>query len=534
MDQVEAAGRRVVPIQAIVEYGEFGGGEFGVIGAAKAPENTYESKNMIMYRNGWFGPRMGATSLDYEDLEVGEVLGMGWRGTSGADLWWIQGEDVWYAESNVIGDTAAKFTGDLDSAPTLQTQYIEWGDRFTYFTSYGDGTYVLDHVTFTCTKVTDAPGCRGIAWYGERLCVAGSTGNTNRIFFSEVGDPNDWSGGGFLDIPTVSGSIVGLWTQRGHLSVLTQNGEWWIVTNAIGTDAEVVRRVSGGGVHPWNSSAEATAILGSDNIIQVPLNSDYPAWFNGSTVTEERSVTINATVAQQGEGTVKVIRGFRPDEAMIVFPGTGNFALYLNSVWTFHHFDVGTELAPVIPVISKFFVSDGQGRIMFTDGGAEDAEPEFYVLVLNVHDRPGFSTDPQASPADLSDGAFEDCYVYFPEFQRPDFREHRLHQVVVDFEEFDCGSTVECTFTVDAITRDLYRIPDISTGEEACTAQTYSLFPDDWTTGEGDGRRKRKVFGFGTDSRYGSSVQLRIYDVANVVIRRVQMVTEMRTGVPYG
>lgn len=527
-DAVEAQGRRVVPIQATIVYGEFGGGEFGILGAAKAPENTYNSKNMMMYRNGWFGPRMGAFDLTPSGLVDGPVLGMGWRGTLGADTWFIQGTAVRYFDSTVNSDAVADFTGALASGPTMQTQWIEWGDRYTYFTSYGDKTYVLDHIAFTCDPVTASPGGRAIAWYGERLCVANIAANPNRIFFSEIGDPNDWSGAGFIDIPSNSGAIVGLWTQRGHLSILTQNGEWWIITNAIGTDAQVVRRVSGGGVHPWNSSPESAAILGSDNIIQIPLSADYPAWFNGSTVTEERNVAINDTVAQQGEGTIKVLRGFRPDETVVVFPATRKIGVYINGVWTYHFFDA------TIPTLSKFFVSDGQGRIIFTDGGGVSDPPKFYVWVLNVHDRPGFSTDPQTMCADLDNGGFDSCYVYFPEFQRDDLREHRLHQVVIDFEEFDCGSDTACTFTIDALTTDLYLQPTNSAGSVACTPQSYSAFPDDWTGGVGSSRRNRRVFGFGDNARYGCNVQLRVYSVANVVIHRVGMVTELRRGVPYG
>lgn len=528
MDKVAVIGRRVLQAVTEVRYDDFSGGDFGIIDAANAPANTFQAVNMLVYRNGMIGPRAGVLALNYSTSAPaanGVVTGIGWRGTPNVDLWWIESDDVYYAPSRTVGAAVGVFSGNLNAVvgAGISPQWVEYGNDDTYLTIYNDATYHMTHEgTPTIVAIAAAPGGRSIAFHGDRMFVAGVLGSLYRTYFSATLDPDDWSGAEFFDVPNASGAVVGIWDQRNHLSVLTQNGEWWVVTGAPGTDSAFLRRVTGGGVHPWVACADMGVVIGSDELWHTPILADYPADFNGAVVQEKRYLTINGGTPQTGIGTIKVLRGFRPDEVVFWFPATQKVGLYVNGVWTLHTIAISGV------TLSSFVVSDNQGQIIFTDGGGVSAKPKFYTWKIDL-DRPGFTNDALAEVGDAKD-TFNVGTLNFPEEWVPDGTEVRVRSVTVDFTKYDTGSASNNSFTVTP--RSIGRYSKPIAGVTDATAQSFSEAVTAWTAGIGTAVRDRKVMRFGTDSRYGGGFQLRLSGIAGVAIKSILVEIETRKEHP--
>jgi hypothetical protein len=530
VDKFASVGRRVLDAVKEVRYDDFSGGDFGNIDAANAPPNTFSASNMIVYRNGMIGPRAGLLPLSYVrgvPDDTGIVKGIGWRGTANVDLWWIVNDAVFYAPSRTVGGTVGLFSGFLDATPGagVSPQWIEYGNDDTYLTIYGDDLYHMTHEgTPTCTKVTSGKGGRAIAFHGDRLFVAGVSGSLYRVYFSATLDPDDWTGGEFFDVPNASGAIVGMWDQRNHLSILTQNGEWWVVTGAPGTDSAFLRRVTGGGVHPWVACADMGVCIGSDELWHTPILANYPADFNGATVNEKRYLDLQygTSLTQTGIGTVKALRGFRPDEVVFWFPASQRVGLYVNGVWTMHTIAISGV------TLSVHAVSDNQGQIIFTDGGGASAQPKFYTWKIDL-DRPANTGDALAKPGDAKT-TFNTATLYFPEEWVPDGTEVRVRSVTVDFTKYDTGSASNNSFTVTPRTISRYATPTANVTD--ATAQSFSEAVTAWTAGVGTAIRDRKVMRFGTEARYGGGFQIRMSGIAGVAIKSVTVEIETRNEVP--
>lgn len=527
MDAIEFVGRRRIPLVQTIVYDTWTDGEFANLGAAKAPPGTFDSLNMVVYRNGFLGPRHGAKGLAITGVrtDVGAVKGLGWRGTPGADLWWIQDTLVFSVDSRTIGDAAVQWAPGLDAAPIEPPQWVEFADDQTYMTNYNDKTYRLDHGDQSVNPLTDSPGGRGIAFYGDRMVVGGvqpGTGALQRVFISAASDPDDWTAGEFFNIPNQSGGISALWIQRNHLTVWMSNGEWWVVTGAVGTDSAFLRRVSALGAHPWNANANRGCTLGSDDILYVPIAVDTPSRFDGATGHEVEHMTINNQDAPDSITQCKVLRGMRPNEGAIFFPDTGRFGVFYNNQWTFHKFDTGQ-----IPAITCYMASDEQGQILFADAGPGSPAPKFYTWTMNAVEHPGFSTSTLSCPGDDSN-VFFDAWVNFPEMWVPEGYEVRVRAITVDFQEWDCGADVENSYTLTPRSLSRYENPSYSDG----TPLGYSAFPDDWTTGVGSTRRVRKLHRFGTGCDYGGGFQLRVSGVGGLAFQAIRVAYELRFETP--
>ncbi len=499
--------------QHTIIFDDFSGGEFGDIAPDKAPPNTFTATNMVLYDDGTIGPRAGLQRFAFTGVTADPVTGVVWRGTA-PDLAAFIGSSVLRYDTLTEGAEAA-FTGTITGTPTQPVQGFEYGNNRVYVTVYADQSYVLDFVAGTVTALTASPGGTDTCLYGERMIVVGDDAQPQRLYYSAALDFNDWPAANFIDVGNASGALVGCWAQRGHLVILTQNGEWWVLTGVPGTGT--LRRVSGGGVHPWNAYTDAWELLGSDIILGVPISADYPSTFNGATVVDYRQLRINDSAPQLGAGTIKVVHGFRPDEAIIIFPGTaGNnrVALYSNGVWTFHTFNVE---------ISEFAVSDRQGRIFLTDGGATTTAANWYQWYLPL-DRPAFVSDTFATVGDDSDTTPVTAEITFPEQWAPEGREWRLRQVIVDFTKYDIEAAPDNEFQVEVTSLGRYA--------EAGSSAVTKTWTESGLQASGTGVRDRQVFNYGADVRFGGGFQLRLHTVRGVKFRTITVVLEDRKYVP--
>jgi hypothetical protein len=493
-------------------------GEYGAWAGDKIPPGTFHAKNMQVYKTGFLGPRAGLRALAYTSVPGATVRGMGWRGTTAKDLWVAFGTDVQYNDTLTIGNAFTDFSANLASTPTHPVQGVEYGNSNSFITNFDDKSYILNHTTGTLTAIATAPGGACCALYGERMMVASTTAQPTRVYFSNAGDFTTWGAGSFFDLPASVGSVAAMFQQRNGLTILTLNGEWWVLTGVPGSTNAFLRRVGGGGVHPWIMNPNAAWNLGSDEVMFVPIRADYPATFNGSYVSDTlRHLEINGGTPYTGDTDIKVIRGGKPEEAVILFPSAApaKAALLTNDVWTFMEFD---------QALSVYVASDGQGRIIFTDG----ANPaKFWTWTLDL-DRPAFSTDTLQARGDGSNSPLTDnpvdASVLFPEYWAPDGTEIRVRAVTVDFWKYDTsGAAVDeqdVGFTATATTISRYLNQD--------TPSSSIGFTQSGAIASVDGIKDRHVFRFGTASEFGGGFSVGLYSVMGVAIERVIVEYESR------
>jgi hypothetical protein len=521
VDRFEFIGRRRIPLVIEALYDKWPNGEWGHLGATNALPGSFESSNMVVYHDGYFGPRRGIKNLTLETSN-GAITGMGWRGTPGADLWWIQDKDVYSMDGHPPVTTVSHWTGTLSVTPTEPPQFVEFGSVFSYVTNYKDQTYKFDHNARTVTALSSSPGGRDIAFYGDRMAVGGTQSALYRVFISAVNDPDTWTGGEFFDVPNQSGAVMALLTQRNHLAIWAQNGEWWIVTGALGTDVAFLRRISGGGQHPWVAHAGAAEVLPADDILHIPVDADIPARFTGSLTNRLERMTINHETKPSGVTSVKVLRGVLPEDGVVIFPQTKHIGMYYNEMWSFH--DTGLTL-------TEFAATDEQGVVFLTDGGGVSTPPKIYAWQIDSDQRPGFITDTWSNVGDDSTHFF-DAFLNLPEKWTEPGYEVRIRRVIVDFREWDSGADDPNAFTVTCRSISRFKDPTTDQGFRDGTSQSYSAFPDDWTGGIGSSRLHRHVMAFGENNAYGGACQVRISSIGGVAFSAIRAEVEVRYETP--
>jgi hypothetical protein len=122
----------------------------------------------------------------------------------------------------------AVFTGigSANLTKDLMMNFVVASDKLLGF----NGTDVVDYdgVTVTKNRAGIPIGKFGF-WFHNYLFVAGVSGNTNRLYWSDLGNPLAYTGANFIDINANDGdSITGLGTLNDELLVFKNNSIWSI------------------------------------------------------------------------------------------------------------------------------------------------------------------------------------------------------------------------------------------------------------------------------------------------------------------
>lgn len=482
-------------------WDDFSGGHAGSAGLVKAKPGTFRGRNMTITEEGNLTVRPGVDDLGLTGVPVGTITTVGFNGTPGADVWVIIGSAV-YARN---GSALTAFTGALAVTPTAPVAWIESAPGITHITVPGDKCYKLDHVALTVTAIDGSPGGESIAVYGDRLYVGGSAAFPQRVWYSDPAAFTTWPAASFYDVG-IKGGVVALLAQRDTLVIGLASGEWWSQRGFTPTNA-ILRRVTGGGVHPWDFNRSAAAILGSDDIVFMPLSGDFPAFYNGAAQAREfRNIHTSPTGTARYvlPGSVSVIRGFRPEEAVVVLGGGA--VVYRWGAWVRHEFVHGAA--------DGLWVSDGQGTI-YSVKNVGGAAAKFYRWRIDL-ERPGFVSDAPANPGDDSTALLEGD-VEFPEVWAPNGNERRVRQVVVDFTKWDTGSASTNHIGLTLVVMSRFAVD----GEG--TVVTPQAWDEAGTSASTTGKRDRAVFNVG-DQGYAAGFRVKLENLRGITIRAVTVV----------
>lgn len=496
----------------VVVYDNYQRGEFGVIGAWKAPEGSFTANNMLVYRTGELGVRAGMVERTPAGVPVGVVVGYGNTPVPTKDAWFAIGNNMYtfdtLAGNNLLtatGSTAGTATTVFDSANIGTDVYVTAkGKTNSYRLRVNTGAGVPAAIS----TLTGSPSGRTIESYGDRLVIGDITGSLeNRMRFSDPLDYFSWPALNFIDIGD-GWLITGLRAQRQHLVITKQTG-FYILTGVPGVNP-VLRKIS----NDFGPLGALESIVGYNDVLyNWPIFGTQPAQFTGA--KQHRLLHLSNHILASGAGDV-----FPPRNGVAPLTDTTYGAVYLdstsnktitdiNGAHTYHTFGVN------ISGFSARYGGSG-GLVPTTDGGSAGTSAKFYVWDTRL-DRPGIEGSTHDRAGDASSTAVSGN-VTFPEWWAESGAEVRVRAVVVDFRKWNTGASNNNHFDlrVDMLRRYNNTSP---------VASNTVSFDESPASSSSSGTIDRRIFGFG-EQGIGNGFQVVMSDCRGIAIQRIEVVID--------
>jgi hypothetical protein len=498
-----------------ITYDNFSAGEVGLKGLDKAPPGSFHAKNMMMYSNGFIGPRPGLKNFTPTSMPVGKLRALVETPTPDREGMFIIGNTAYYYSFRDFTIAPVALTGDVLSAGTgpLHPRL----DTTTFLVAVPDapgGVWRLNQVAGTMSQLSGAPAGVDLTIYDAQLIVVKSA-DLPRLLGSapsEDGVIYDFTDGMFQDVGDNwgIGSIV---VQNNYLTIIKRNSIH-VLSGVFGTDNMVIRDVN----HAVATNvAWHVALDNDDRVWYLPLFRENPATFSGATVTQLGQ--FNGLSPREGEdGVLPVKRGIAAFEgelnnsSIIAVQGGDEHVGILrhNDVVTFHQFEV-----PVSGMLATL-----NDHVVLTDGGTDSTPANIYACKFE-YDRPAFTSDGNGSPGDGSNTPL-DAFIELPSYFTPDGRLIRVRSVSVDIIKYNTGvATNHLTATVTTLNR--------TNG-----ADDVASSPSNWTevssVATTDGVHDRIVF-----SKLlvmGQGFRIKLSNIAGIAIKSVHVEFEEQPGLP--
>jgi hypothetical protein len=485
----------------LVLFDRYDGGEFGSLGAWKAPANSFTASNMLVNRLGELMVRPGLKNISPSGLSTGVVHGFGGVGVPTADLWFVQGTAVHTFSSDATNlRTAAVALAEIPSEPIN----AKVDTNTALLASTSDKIYRLTPAATplpTLAALTDSPGANNVAVYGDRIVAGKIDGSFGyRLRFSDAANPNSWPAANFIDIGD-GWHISGLFSQRQHLLIVKQAG-MYVLTGVPGVNP-VLRKVSnrGGGESPFMS------FMHPDNTLWYSDGGSHPQSFNGSVTRDYSHLSLGGSLSSGTTNPPVVgITGFtNPALGVMFFRDSGNTAmLNQNGVWTSHTFGVNT---------TGYTAEHGQ-YVYLCDGGAVGVAPKFYAFNPSS-DTPGIEGGDRMKAGDDSSTALTGT-VTFPEWWATDGDEVMVRSVIVDFRTWATGSATTNHFDLAVSALRRYQAG-------SAQASTTVSFDEAAASSSATGTLQRRIFGFG-EQGIGNGFQLAFTNCRGMAIQRIEVI----------
>lgn len=500
---------------ATLEYKDFSGGDWGLLGPDKAAKNQFSSSNLLLYKTGELGVRPGLRNFQPDSLAAGAVLYMfTMPGENREKVGFIQGTSV-LAFQPAVDSVVDAASGSFGASPSGFVSVWTRGGDNAYIATSNSGCYSL--TSSTLTALAGSPNARAIVQRYDRL-IAVPSASDNTIRYTAGADFNNWTiaagQGGSITVGDSEG-IRGLHLQRDNVVIVKPYGGWWVLTGVPGVN-EALRQISAA---PGPTS-ETDSAMSEDGVIWSSSRRGLaPIYFDGALAREillQEQPSDAASVVTSLSGKTLLYHDTRIGESL------SSGLLFHNGVWTRHEF--GVQFSTFSAATDQAYAADPSNAsdaaahrtTCFTfENGA--ATPTFYNLALDL-DRPGSETQPSlfldaaleragdASAAQVS-GTLE-----LPYHTDPEGRELRVRRVTVHFRSWDTkGSS---TNHIDLTVRSLREY------DGTYTDSTSLAWDEAGALSATAGTVRRTDFQFG-DQGFGSAFQLRFSNLRGVAIRRI-------------
>ncbi len=494
---------------------------------------TFHGYNVMRYIDGSLGPRPGLRPLTITGLPTGVVWGFGksaWPNKTGIVVINNAGTAQVYGIP-LEGGGAATLLGSLASVPTVPVAMIPDGNQFVYLTSQGDKTYQIDLNANTTTAIANSPGGSLITIYNSRLVIGNMGGaNINEIIFSDpyapgVASPNQFT---FQASPTFvlvgdALQVTALLAQRTHLSIAKQTG-WFVYQGEPNLNASL-RQIthSAGPFFP-----QEAMLLRNDLIYYVPLFTDMPAIFNGSTYQEPRQLRFaNSVYTNTGQPPAFGVCDSNQAPDVLVYAGKAN-TNGANMGWYLHN---GAGSYHTFYVDLSGYCTHNNGNMNFCDGGGVGVTAKFYAWPSDL-DRPVKVGDTYGAITDgvvaASGSVANPNYVEFPEWESRDGSEITVRAVHVSFRKWNTGTTQSNHMECAVVSTRQYNKPGAPSGSVPAYGQSsgFQAWDESPTVAVADGQLSHHVFKFGNQTS-GNGFKLILQNLRGVSIQKLQVILDI-------
>jgi hypothetical protein len=520
--------------QRVIDYSDFTGGDYGVLEPWRAPPGTFTGKNIVQYDNGSLGPRNGLSEVVLSATITGQVMSAGaYSRRTNSDIWVLVDNAGSRSVKTITDDGTVSNITAVDAVPaaTEPIQSLVYED-IEYLSIVSNGLYTITGGNFT--KLATGPGCRSFIQHGDRFFAGGgdtggvpkgpdgTTASANRLWYSEPADPEDWPLLNFID---VTGAIVGLYSQRTHLVIVTTEG-WWILTGVAGI-TDTLRRptkaefptypTQGTIVEP---SCNLAFVHGSlqqrDGEDEGEIAVHSLGLFTGTTLEYASHLPFGSGQNYTTHPPTYQAVTLRGPEDWLVQGGVdtapNRAMLYRNSGW--HKIEWAVASTTLLGWCISMRRTDRHQFLSHDGSNIRLFEWRAY------NNRPAFTGDTAKQPGDDTTTPFAAEFA-LPEWHADDGMDVGPVDIVVDFTTWNTGSPATNHFEiVPYILRtfgDTTQVGSTITFDELGSASAATLV----------GTRRRERYsgvGFGLD---GPGLQLKFQNIRGVAINRVQVLVDV-------
>ncbi len=516
----------------VISYSDFSGGEYGLLEPWRAPPGTWTGKNIVQYDNGSLGPRNGLKQVTLAPAITGTILSAGPYSTRTASNVWVIVDNAGTRTVKTItkeGTVSAVTAVSAVPAYAEPIQSLVW-ESVEYLSIVGSGLYTITGGNFT--KLATGPGCRSFIQHDVRFFAAGGDASpkapdgtsspANRLWYSEPDDPTDWPMLNFIDF---YGSIVGLYSQRSHLVVVTTEG-WWIVTGVPGV-TDTLRRQTKSEFPTWPTQATVVEpsmnlafVVGSlqqrDGEAEGELAVHSLGVFSGATIEHASHLTFGSgqnIITNPPTFQAVTLRG--PEDWLVqggVDTALNRAMMFRNKAWQKINWEVSA--VSLLGWCISMRRTDRHQFLSHTGGTVKMYDWMAY------NNRPAFTADVRKGPGDASSTPFTAEFTT-PEHHEDSGSDVGLVDIVVDFTTWNTGSASTNHFEiVPYVLRtfgDTTQAGSTIVWDEAGSSSAATLA----------GTRRRERFqgvAYGLD---GTGFQLKFQEIRGVAINRVQVLIDV-------
>lgn len=516
-----------------VVFDRWTGGEFGSASSRDAGKlnadgriAAFTAKNMLRYRDGLMGPRAGMKSLGITSAPNGALKALGGSFT---EFWFVVGSTAYHVARTGGAVSAYTMTDSIAGTFVYPGEVADAG-TVSYLLVFGDAAYKIDHGTHTVTKLTGTdsmPAGRACLFYQDRLLVAGSSSEPQRLFFSEPGGTG-WESFPALNYVDVPGfALTSLLPYRNGLLVGSAGGTYSLITGSLGVDS-ITRQITRQGCP---GDPPKGAALATDEVVYMGQSKPWVTVFNGALhyeIEDLRFAGDNYTGDTDATPTFRLLKLLGPDD-WLALSGLSTPAEAVSRALV-HNGSISPSIEPSTSPASKcsyhtweqpigawaLELGGSTDEVLLVKDGDGSHPCEFFIWTARL-DRPGFVGDDSSQPGDGSDTPIQ-AFLHTAELFADDGSELLVRKVIVDFRKWDTGNTITNHFELSVKATQRYNTVEPSDSAR----QPFDELPSAVTDADGF-EDESQTFNVG-DQGYAHGFRIIFDEIRGVAIRSVTVV----------
>ena len=347
-------------------YADFSGGWYGSLDPAKVPDNMFDARNMIVYRDGSIGPRPGLRAMNVPKVISGQVYAIDSRRNISVNsetlVLWIEyngalsNPELYGVKDDQSGDVGTGYPWTInDVLPAVTSGFpINMYHKSNYRTFIHipeeGGLWLFQQGQITALDTSS--GSRVGTTSGVR--VLRDEADTLNLFYSNASDPTTWGALDFIAIAEDPGaSIVNISELNNYVVIVTDYGGWYMLSGVPGIN-DVLRQVYQDLVYPSPWGMKAFVTTSENELFGLSPENNFPVMFNGTKLDKLQYLSMNPEDPQASYAndfsivhvSAVAIHSADTNAPCFILPSPENRMLTkANSVWGLHEFSVETDYA---------------------------------------------------------------------------------------------------------------------------------------------------------------------------------------------